>query len=375
MRIDVIYGTRPELIKLAMLIRKLKSDEQFHVRLISTGQHKEMLEGIEEWFDILPDFLLNVLKPNQSLASLSSSLLAGLIEFYSKEGLPDWILVQGDTHSAFIGSLTGFYFKVRVAHVEAGLRSFDRLSPFPEEMNRQFISKLADVHFCPSAISKANLLDEKVKEEDIVVVGNTVIDALLYSREMIHSLGLYPEKLETYFTGDLSQSKIVLVTTHRRENFGNNLKSICLAVKELSVKNPEIHFILFVHFNPVVQQAVSEVLSEPLPNVVLIPPLSYPKFLAVLERANFLLTDSGGLQEEAPSFGKPVLLLRTNTERPEGVASGCVKVIGSEFKEIVRYSQLLLDSPEEYQKMVVLENPFGKGNSSELILNKMREFE
>ena len=375
MKIDIIYGTRPELIKLAIPIRKLQSDNQFRVRLISTGQHKEMLEGIEEWFDIKADFSLDVLKPNQSLASLSSSLLAGLNKFYTEEGLPDWIMVQGDTHSAFIGSLTGFYFRVRVAHVEAGLRSFDKLSPYPEEINRQFISKLADVHFCPSMISKANLLDERVKEEEIVVVGNTVIDALLYSRDRIDSLGLFPERLATYFKGNLSGSRLVLITTHRRENFGNNLQSICLAVKELANKNPEVHFILFVHFNPVVKQAVSEVLSDPLPNVVLIPPISYPEFLAVLQRSSFLLTDSGGLQEEAPSFGKPVLLLRTNTERPEGVASGCVKVIGSEFNEIVLHSQMLLDSYEEYRKMVVPENPFGKGNSSDLILNKMKEFE
>lgn len=370
----MIYGTRPELIKLAIPIRKLKSDDQFQVRVISTGQHKEMLQGIEDWFDIKPDILLDVLSPNQSLASLSSSLLAGLNDLYSSRDLPDWIIVQGDTQSAFIGSLAGFYFRVRVAHIEAGLRSFDKNSPFPEEMNRQFISKLADLHFCPSEISKCNLLAERVEEKAINVVGNTVIDALLYSRDQIHKSGLYPERLKPFFEGELSESRLVLVTTHRRENFGNNLQSILLAVKELAIRNQEVYFILFVHFNPVVQSAIAEVLSEPLPNVILIPPLNYPEFLAALERCYFLLTDSGGLQEEAPSFGKPVLLLRSLTERPEGVASGCVKVIGSEFEEIVNQSQQLLDSPEEYRKMVVAENPFGKGNSSELIRSKMKEF-
>ncbi len=370
MTLDIIYGTRPELIKLAMIIRHLKEVSGVQVRVISTGQHKEMLLGLEDWFGISPDITLDVMKEGQSIGHLSSSILAELSTLYLADR-PDWIIVQGDTQTAFVGAQAAFYHGIKVAHVEAGLRTYDKKAPFPEEINRQLISKLTDLHFCPSSISKQHLLEEKLSEASIEVVGNTVLDALVYSKEKIDQLQLSPNALERYFMGDRSGSRIVLVTTHRRENFGQGLTHIAEAVLELAKNNPSVFFLVLLHPNPIVKKTLMEKLDGKNDNLELIPPLSYPEFLALMARSFFLLTDSGGLQEEAPSFGKPVLLLRDQTERPEGLHAGCVKVVGTNKERIVRESQLLLDSESAYQQMIVGQNPFGDGNSAYQIVKRL----
>ncbi len=312
MRIDVIYGTRPELIKLAVLILELKAVFGNEIRVISTGQHKEMLLGLEDWFGIMPDISLDIMKPGQSLGQLSGELLIKLTEVYTSEK-PDWVVVQGDTQTALCGAQAAFYQGIKVAHIEAGLRTFDKFSPFPEELNRQFISKIADLHFCPSQTSGKNLLEEKVESKDIYVVGNTVLDALDFSRQKIETEGIYPIQLEPFFSGDKTVMKLILVTSHRRENLEGGLSQISNAVLELAETNPDVQFVFLLHHNPAVKKTMIELLSNGNLNIMLLPPLSYPAFLAVMNRCHFILTDSGGLQEEAPSFGKPVLLLRNNT--------------------------------------------------------------
>lgn len=369
MRIDIIYGTRPEFIKLAMLIRRLREFGQ-EVRVISTGQHKEMLLGLEDWFGIVPDISLQVMKEGQSIGHLSAALLTEFSNLFS-QGKPDWVIVQGDTQTAFVGAQAAFYNGIKIAHVEAGLRTFDKRAPFPEEINRQVVSKLADLHFCPSEGSRKNLLDERTVDEAIEVVGNTVLDALAYSREKIEKQGIFPEELKTYFKGEKEQTGVVLITSHRRENLGAGLEQICKAVVRLALDNPEVDFLFLLHHNPEVKKTLHQLLDDQSSNLVLIAPMSYPDFLAVLNRSFFLLTDSGGLQEEAPSFGKPVLLLRELTERPEGVEAGCVKVVGTSFDKIVAEAQELLDSDFSYRSMQVEKNPFGDGNSSQLILDRL----
>lgn len=370
MTIDIVYGTRPELIKLAVVIHHLKEIWGNQVRIISTGQHQEMLPSLEEWFGIRPEITLKVMKERQSIGHLSSLILAELSTLYASNR-PDWVIVQGDTQTAFVGAQAAFYHGIKVAHIEAGLRTFDKKAPFPEEINRQLISKLADLHFCPSSISKSHLLNEGISESSIEVVGNTVLDALAFSKEKIDSLQIYPKELESYFTGEHSSSQIVLVTSHRRENIGEGLFQISEAIMELAVANPEVVFLVMLHPNPAVKETLLEKLGRKTFNVKFISPLSYPEFLALLNRSYFLLTDSGGLQEEAPSFGKPVLLLRTQTERPEGVLAGCVKVVGIAQEYIVRESQLLLDSEAAYREMVVDRNPFGDGQSALQIAKRL----
>lgn len=369
MRIDIIYGTRPEFIKLAMLIRGLRENGQ-EVRVISTGQHKEMLKGLEEWFNITPDITFQVMREGQSLAQLSATLLVELSRLYTEEK-PDWVVVQGDTQSAFVGAQSAFYHGIKIAHVEAGLRTYNKKAPFPEEINRQMISKLADLHFCPSVSSSQNLLEEKVQVQMIEVVGNTVLDALEYSREKIKAENLFPQELERFFTGEKSASKIILITTHRRENLVEGLEQICKAILHLAAANPGVDFLVLLHPNPQVKKTLLDHLENKFPNVDLISPLTYSEFLALLQRSYFLLTDSGGLQEEAPSFGKPVLLLRELTERPEGVAAACVKVVGTSFDIIVSEAQKLLNSEADYKAMQVDRNPFGDGNSAQFIANRL----
>ena len=371
MRIDILYGTRPELIKLAILIKKLKAEYGSNVRVISTGQHKEMLVGLEEWFGISPDITLDIMKENQNLGNLSGELLIEVTKFFQVDP-PEWVIVQGDTQSAFVGAQAAFYQGIKIAHVEAGLRTYNKLAPFPEEINRQFVSKLADLHFCPSVISRRNLLDEKVAAKDIDVVGNTVIDALNYSRDLVEKKGIYPDLLSFLFQGEKRNSRMVLVTSHRRENLNGGLENICKAVVHLEKFNPEVEFLFLLHHNPKVKETVLQ-LENQLSNLTLVPPMTYPEFLSIMGRCYFLMTDSGGLQEEAPSFHKPVLLLRELTERPEGLEAGCVKLVGTDPQEIIGMAQELLDSNLAYKAMVVDRNPFGNGMSSNLILTRIKQ--
>jgi len=373
LKIDIIYGTRPELIKLAILIAKLSAYPLVKLRVISTGQHREMLLGLEDWFGIKPDISLNIMKPGQSLGHLSGELLIKLTELYADEN-PNWVIVQGDTQTALAGAQAAFFRGIKVAHVEAGLRTYKKLSPFPEELNRQFISKIADLHFCPSETSRNYLLEEKVDSTGISVVGNTVLDALAFSREKIEKDRIFPIQLKPFFEGDKIGMKLILITSHRRENLESGLSQICNAILNLAETNPDVQFIFLLHHNPDVKKTMMDLLGEGGGNLILLPPLPYPEFLAVMNRCYFILTDSGGLQEEAPSFGKPVLLLRTDTERPEGVEAGCVKLIGTEFDSIITEAQELLDSFSSYQKMLVKENPFGSGISSELIVKRLIDY-
>lgn len=371
MKIDFIYGTRPEFIKMAIPISTFRSHKDFFIRVISTGQHKEMLFNIEFWFGIQPDFCLEAMKSNQSLAGLSSSLMRSFQQFYESHEKPDWIFVQGDTTSAFIASLIGFYSGIKVAHIEAGLRTYDKASPWPEEVNRQLISKLSDFHFAPTERSKQNLIVEGISENAILVTGNTVVDAVEFSMKKINELEVFPESLAPFFTGEFQSEKLILITSHRRENLGEKLDTICLAVQELAESNPDIHFIFPVHLNPQVKESVERFFKVKKENIWLISPLSYHEFLVTMRRSYLILTDSGGLQEEAPSFQKPVLLLRSNTERPEGVENGCVKLIGVEHQVIVDEVNSLVRDKVRYMSMTGKENPFGDGKSSERILEKM----
>jgi UDP-N-acetylglucosamine 2-epimerase (non-hydrolysing) len=369
MKVDFIYGTRPELIKMAIPIKLFRDHSELTVRVISTGQHREMLLALEKWFDIEPDFNLNAMEPNQTLEGLTIRLLSEFHDLYSKWDIPDVIMVQGDTTTAFIAGLVGFYKGCRIAHVEAGLRTFNKLSPWPEEMNRTLLSKLADLHFAPTELNRNNLLREGIKENSIFITGNTVIDALLFSRDKIRDSPSYPLDLEEFYVGQYSSHRVVLITGHRRESFGQGFDSICNAIRELADANEETFFIYPVHMNPNVRKPVDEILGKALQrNVRLIQPLPYQEFVSLMQRSFLILTDSGGVQEEAPGLGIPVLVMRTNTERPEAVESGMVKLVGTETSEIVRNATHLLRDQVAYAKMAKSLNPYGDGKSSQRIL-------
>lgn len=371
--IDIIFGTRPEAIKLAMLVKLCREQFPQKVRVISTGQHKEMLDQVLEWFDIKPDFDLNIMTANQSLSGITSICLEKLNDFYAKNPKPNLLLVQGDTTTAFASALTAFYNKIEVGHVEAGLRTNDKWSPFPEEINRKLIGQIADLHFAPTQMAFDVLTNEKIGKEKVHLTGNTVIDALLYSKNKIDEQKYFPADLKEYYTGSQLDKKIVLITGHRRENFGQGFQDICLAVKRLSQKYQDVSFIYPVHLNPNVKEVVFELLGD-LPNVKLIAPMSYPDFISMMDRSYFILTDSGGVQEEAPSLGKPVLIMRNNTERQEGVDAGVVKLIGTDVEQIVAESSRLLDDEEYYNSFLKNENPYGNGDSSQQIINIIKSY-
>lgn len=374
MKVDFVFGTRPEAIKMALPILTLKADDFFDVRVISTGQHRQMLNHVLNWFHITCDADLNVMVENQSLESLSANLILALDTFYKEKGVPDWIVVQGDTSTAFLASLVAFYKKCKVAHIEAGLRTNDKYSPFPEEINRSLLSKLADIHFAPTESSKANLLGEGINDGKIFVVGNTVIDSLIYSSNQIEALDLFPKELERFYSGKYQDKRIVLITGHRRESFGEAFRQICFAIKELAEKFSDVYFIYPVHLNPQVRRPVFELLgSNCTKNILLVDPLNYEDFVSLLKRAYIVLTDSGGIQEEAPSIGKPVLVMRNNTERPEAVSHGVAKLVGTDKDSIVQAASLLLDNADHYRSMARSENPYGDGQTSSRILNILKD--
>jgi UDP-N-acetylglucosamine 2-epimerase (non-hydrolysing) len=328
-----------------------------------------MLKPILAWFEIQVDIDLDVMQPNQTLASLSAACLLSLDQIFAKHAF-DCVLVQGDTTTAFVSSLAAFYRKIAVAHVEAGLRTFNKWSPWPEEINRNLISKLADVHFVPTDSNRQNLLAEGVKDNTIVITGNTVIDALLYSSTKLDQSPRVPTGLEDFFTGALAANRMVLITGHRRENMGDGFVNICRAIKQLAVLNSETYFIYPVHLNPNVQLPVKELLSGQR-NILLVEPLGYPEFITVMKRSYLILTDSGGVQEEAPSLGKPVLVMRDTTERMEGILAGTVKLVGNGTAAICSAVQQLLDDEEVYERMTTTSNPYGDGKASQYILQAM----
>jgi len=355
-----IFGTRPEAIKLAPLIKVFSGDFNFDVKICSTGQHKEMLYQVLRFFDITPNYELNVMTENQTLFRLTSEIIKNLSLVLEKEK-PDLIFVQGDTTTTFLGALAGFYKKTKVAHVEAGLRSNNKYSPFPEEINRVLTSHIADYHFAPTNKAKENLLKEGIPEEKIWVVGNTVIDALLMAREMVKKSDGQFYKFFSFL--DFSK-KIILVTIHRRESFGQPFRNICIALKEIAREmEKEVEIVYPVHLNPNVRKPVFEILSG-VKNVHLIDPIDYPHLVWLMDKSYLVLTDSGGIQEEAPSMGKPVLVLREVTERQEGIEAGTAKLVGTDKKRIIESTLELLTNMQKYEKMAKAINPYGDGNAS-----------
>ena len=365
----IIFGTRPEAIKMAPLIRAFqKNNDQFETRVCVTAQHREMLDQVLAFFEITPHYDLDLMQPNQNLYTLTSDILLGLKPIL-EEFQPDYVYVHGDTTTTMASSIAAFYAGAKVCHVEAGLRTDNKRSPFPEEINRQVTGRIADFHFAPTEQAKQNLLNEKVPENTILVTGNTVIDALLESTARVENLDNPEiEKLKTII--DLTK-KIILVTGHRRENHGQGFIAICEALKEIAQTNPEVQMIYPVHLNPKVQQPVYEVLGE-LKNIHLIAPLSYPAFVLLMNKSYLIITDSGGIQEEAPSLGKPVLVMRATTERPEALAAGTVILVGSNKEKIILECTSLLQDKEKYHQMSALHNTYGEGKASEKILEFMK---
>lgn len=359
----VVLGTRPEAIKLAPVILDLKRDGIFKVQVCVTGQHRSMLDQILKFFEIVPDFDLDLMVPNQNLASLTAKIVTDCYELF-REIKPDQIMVQGDTTTAFAAGLAAFYQKIPVLHVEAGLRTRNLYSPFPEEFNRTALSRLASVHFAPTEGAQNNLLEEGIPSNSIVLTGNTVIDALLLAVEKLKGKEIEIAGLPAnLFAGN---QKVVLITGHRRENFGEGFKRICAAIVSLAAEFPTVNFVYPVHLNPNVQSVVLEILSG-YNNIFLIDPLDYPSFVFLMQRSYLIITDSGGIQEEAPSLGKPVLVIRDTTERPEGVLHGTVKMVGTDINAITEASRELLNDPIAYGLMAEIKNPYGDGLASKRI--------
>jgi len=339
MKILIIFGTRPEAIKMAPLVLKLR--QELDIKVCVTGQHREMLDQVLKLFKIIPDYDFNLMKPNQNLANLTGEVLNGVTHVLKQEEF-DWVLVQGDTTSTMAGAMAAFFQKVPVGHVEAGLRTYDLGSPFPEELNRQVTSKMAKLHFAPTVESKRNLLNEGFSENNISITGNTVIDALHWVLE--HS-----SPMDVVLPFELQQSRMILVTGHRRENFGSGFQQICEALRIIALKQPDIQIVYPVHLNPNVREPVNRILSN-LPNLHLTEPLEYQQFVILMNHSTLILTDSGGVQEEAPSLGKPVLVMRDTTERPEAVEAGTVKLVGVNQQTIVDETMRLLNNSDAYQK-------------------------
>ena len=359
-----VFGTRPEAIKMAPLIQELKKEKFFDIKVCVTAQHREMLDQVLEFFNITPDYDLNIMKPNQSLFDITANILLGL-EPVLDEVKPDLIFIQGDTTTAFAGALAGFYKKVKIAHIEAGLRSHNKYSPFPEEINRVLAGDLADYHFVPTRRAKENLYNENIRE-NVYVVGNTVIDALFLGLDIIKKQG--EEKYYQYFDFIDFSKKIILVTGHRRESFGKPFENICYALKEIANNYKDVEIVYPVHLNPNVREPVNKILKGEK-NIHLIEPLSYPYLIWIMNKSYLVLTDSGGIQEEAPSLGKPVLVMREVTERIEGIEAGTAKLVGTNKENIVKEVSTLLKDKYEYNKMSTAINPYGDGKASIKIRN------
>ena len=366
-KIVVIFGTRPEAIKLCPVVLALKNNPAFDCKVCVTGQHREMLQQVLDVFGVVPDKDLALMQPNQTLGGLTSRAIASIDEYLAQEK-PDIVMVQGDTTTVLAGALAAFYHHIPVAHVEAGLRTWNMESPWPEEANRVLTTRLAKWHFCPTENNKNNLVKEGIAEKDLYITGNTVIDALIIAREKVQ---LNPPKIEGL---ELDPNRrMVLITGHRRENFGGGFENICSAIKRLAIDYPGVDFVYPVHLNPNVREPVNRILGNNLNNVKLIEPQSYLPFVWLMNNAYLILTDSGGVQEEAPSLGKPVLVMRDTTERPEAVDAGTVKLIGTEAEDIYREASKLLSDSNEYSKMAAAVNPYGDGNAVERIVEVLRK--
>ena len=362
----IVFDTRPEAIKMAPLVHALSN--KLDVKVCVTAQHREMLDQVLDLFDITPDYDLDVMKPGQDLFDVTSNVLSGMKKVLSKES-PDIVLVHGDTTTTMATSMAAFYLQIPVGHVEAGLRTYNLESPFPEEFNRQLTTRIAKFHFSPTQNARQNLLNEQVADSQIYVTGNTVIDALLSVVKKARLIN-FPEYMSERMLFLKKQASdlpsIILVTGHRRENFGQGFEDICLALRDIAIKNPDVQIIYPVHLNPNVREPVNRILSK-IDNIYLIEPMKYLVFIKLMDISYLILTDSGGIQEEAPSLGKPVLVMRDTTERPEGLEAGTIKLVGTNKNKIVRTVNQLLKDKDEYQKMSKAHSPYGEGLASQAI--------
>lgn len=378
-----VFGTRPEAIKMAPLVKTFQKDEEVFKTLVCvTGQHREMLDQVLRLFEITPDYDLNIMKQGQDLYDITSRVLLGMREVL-KDTCPDVVLVHGDTTTSVAAALAAFYQQIPVAHIEAGLRTYNIYSPWPEEMNRQITGRIATYHFAPTELSRDNLIKENVNPNSILVTGNTVIDALHQVVRKIKQDSVLDSELETLlrtFGYDVNRlkkgKKLVLITGHRRENFGEGFMGICRAIKYLSEKYENVDFVYPMHLNPHVRQPIHAVFGEDLRNLrnlFFIEPLEYLSFVYLMEKATIVLTDSGGIQEEAPGLGKPVLVMRNTTERPEALKAGTVKLVGTDYSTIITEVSNLLDNQDYYNEMSLALNPYGDGNACDRIVNYIRE--
>lgn len=370
MKVLSVFGTRPEAIKMAPLVHALHSDKYFDSKICVTAQHREMLDQVLELFEIKPDYDLDIMKPGQSLNNVTSSILSGLLPIL-EDFSPDIVLVHGDTATTFAASLASYYKKIPVGHVEAGLRTGDVYSPWPEEANRKLTGVLSRYHFAPTSVSERNLLNESVPPENIFITGNTVIDALLWVSKKIDNDESLKSSFNQKYAFLKAEKKLILVTGHRRESFGGGFERICESLKQIAEKYPEVDLVYPVHLNPKVQEPVNRLLQGK-ENIHLIKPQDYLPFVYLMNRAHIIITDSGGIQEEAPSLGKPVLVLREATERPEAVEAGTVKLVGTDVGTIVKEFSALMDNPDRYDSMSSAHNPYGKGDSSQQILRAIK---
>ena len=379
----LVFGTRPEAIKMAPLVREFqKFPDKFKTIVCVTGQHREMLDQVLRIFEIVPNYDLNIMKPGQDLYDVTSRVLLGMRDVF-KEAKPDIVLVHGDTTTSTAAALAAFYQQISVGHVEAGLRTHNIYSPWPEEMNRQITGRIATYHFAPTPLSRENLLAENVNPEQIIVTGNTVIDALYMVVDKIKADKALDKELEEvllhsgYDVNRLSNGKkMVLITGHRRENFGEGFISMCKAIQTLTQKYPDVDFVYPMHLNPNVRKPIHEVFGEDishLDNMFFIEPLEYISFVYLMEKSTIVLTDSGGIQEEAPGLGKPVLVMRDTTERPEALDAGTVKLVGTDYDRIVSEVSALLEDVEYYDKMSKAVNPYGDGKACERIVRTFNE--
>ena len=365
-----VFGTRPEAIKMAPVVHALDSDVDIISKVCVTGQHRDMLDQVLEHFEITPDHDLDLMRPNQDLHTLTARILTGMRTILLEEK-PDVVLVHGDTATAFATTLAAFYLQIPVAHVEAGLRTGDLYSPFPEESNRVLIDRIAQFFFAPTSRSKQALLNEGHDQSKIWVTGNTVIDALLWTRDRLPSMEHLNADFGSATNALASSAKIVLVTGHRRESFGDGFLQICTALKKIALQNPDVQLVYPVHLNPNVQKPVYELLSD-ISNIHLIPPQDYKNFVALMNRSTIILTDSGGIQEEAPSLKKPTLVMREKTERPEGVQANLLKLVGTDPNVITQAVQELLDDDHAYKQMQQAPNPYGDGTASNQIVEHLK---
>ncbi|MBQ8223222.1 MAG: UDP-N-acetylglucosamine 2-epimerase (non-hydrolyzing) [Bacteroidales bacterium] len=388
-KVMLVFGTRPEAIKMAPLVKKFQESSDFETIVCVTAQHREMLDQVLDIFEIKPDYDLNIMKQGQDLYDITSRVLLGLRDVLNETN-PDLVLVHGDTTTSTAAALAAFYKQIPVAHVEAGLRTNNIYSPWPEEMNRRMTGRIATYHLAPTELSRQNLINENVNKKNIIVTGNTVIDALFWVVDKIKNDDNLTEILQKNIKNNgydvervsrkdarphVSTRKLVLITGHRRENFGEGFKNICYAIRDLSIKYPNVDFVYPMHLNPNVRRPISEIFGDATnksSNTFFIEPLDYLNFVFLMEKADMILTDSGGIQEEAPSLGKPVLVMRDNTERPEALDAGTVKLVGTDYNKIVNEVSQLLEDEEAYYKMSKAVNPYGDGSACERIIDFMK---